>query len=110
VGPEVAGAKALASYSVPLEENAVLRVTLPATLSTDHLIEVIDQLRELADSLAAAARLPEYEPAAREELLRMCDDLEEDTAVRFERDQDPLLVAYDQFREAVADYLRTVDR
>jgi hypothetical protein len=88
-----------------------MTISLPAVIRPQHIATIVEQLRELADGVAITGGYPNYEPMAREELLRIGDKLEEVTLRRLEeRSADGLIMAYDQFREAVIEYLRSADR
>jgi len=106
VNPPGAGASTLATYKVGLGKGGALSVTLPASVGPGQVAVIVDQLRELADALAYAAQLPDCEPMAREELLRLSDDLAEAAESPLDGAQkEHLLQAYDLFRQAVVAYL-----
>jgi hypothetical protein len=105
--PDTARESSVTTYKVRLEKDTFLSVTLPGSLRPDDAIVVIDQLRELADGLASAAGTTDFDLAAREELLRLSEDLEHAAAPRLDEAQRAhLLEAYDLFRQAVVAYLR----
>jgi hypothetical protein len=97
----------VATYTVRLDEDRVVSVSMPGSLRPDDAVVVVDQLRELADGLASAAGTADVERAARDELLRLSQDLADAAASRLDEAQKAhLLEAYDLFRQAVVEYLR----
>jgi hypothetical protein len=95
------------TYKVRLDKDTFLSVTLPGSLRPEDAILVVEQLRELADGLANAAGTADFDLAAREELLRLSEDLARAAAPRLDEAQRVhLLDAYDLFRQAVVAYLR----
>ncbi len=84
-----------------------MSVSMPESIRPRDIGHVIGQLRELADGLAIAAGTTDYELAAREELLRLSDDLAEAASHALDGSQRAHLIqAYDLFRQAVVEYLR----
>lgn len=97
----------VATYTVPLDEDRVVSVSMPGSLRPYDAVVVVDHLRELADGLANAAGTADFERSARQELLRLSRDLADAAASRLDDAQkEHLLEAYDLFRQAVVEYLR----
>jgi hypothetical protein len=95
------------AYGVQLAGGGVLTVRMPAALTEREAIEIVDHLRELAYAVGASAGLPEQEAAAREELLRGCQEFQ--CALRGVRDPEraqQMLDGCGYLIEALIEFLR----
>jgi hypothetical protein len=99
----------MARYRTDLDDGELLTVDVPAFPKPTTVLEIADQLRELADAIVVASNQLQVAPHAREDLLRTSELLRvQQASVKDYEGACDLLEFYGRFRDAVVDYLRTV--